>query len=110
MIPGMNPKMLKDAMKKMGVQQEQIPAIEVVIKTENGQFVIKDPEVMKVKMMGQESLQITGEMEFVKEVDEEDVKVVQAQTGCNKEDARKALEETDGDIAEAILRLNPDGA
>ncbi|MBI4153934.1 nascent polypeptide-associated complex protein [Candidatus Woesearchaeota archaeon] len=110
MFPGMNQKMLKDAMKKMGVKQEQIPAVEVIIKTEDGKLLVKEPEVMKVVMMGQESLQITGKMEFVKGVDEGDVHVVQEQTGCSKEEARRALEETDGDIAEAILRLNPDGA
>ena len=108
MLPGMNPKMLKDAMKKMGVKQEQIEAYEVVIRTEHGDFVIKNPEVMKVSMMGQESLQIVGEMKPA--VKKEDIKLIQEQTGCSEEEAQEALQETEGDIAEAILKLSPDGA
>lgn len=110
MLPGINPKMLKDAMKKMGVKQEQIEAYEVVVKTEHGDYVIKNPEVMKVVMMGQESLQVTGEMHLVEKIKEEDVKMVMEQTGCSEKEARKALQDCDGDLAEAILQLSPDEA
>ncbi|WP_069807390.1 nascent polypeptide-associated complex protein [Vulcanisaeta thermophila] len=36
---------------------------------------------------------------------EEDVKLVMEQTGCTREEAVKALRETNGDIAEAIMRI-----
>ena len=36
---------------------------------------------------------------------DDDVKLVQEQTGADAEAARKALEETQGDMAEAIIRL-----
>lgn len=36
---------------------------------------------------------------------EEDVRLVMEQTGCTEEQARKALKESDGQPAEAILRL-----
>lgn len=107
MFPGMNQKMIKQAMKKMGVKQQEIDAYEVVIKTSEGEYVIKDPTVMKVNMMGEETLQITGEMVLVEEevVKEEDVKLVMEQAKCSEEQAREALEKTKGDIAQAILEL-----
>ncbi|MFH1328749.1 MAG: nascent polypeptide-associated complex protein [Candidatus Bathyarchaeota archaeon] len=102
----MNPKMLKQAMKKMGVKQEEIDAYEIIIKTRNGDYVIKDPQVMKVNMMGQESLQITGDMKKLEdEVKADDVKLVMEQAKCTEGEARKALEKSNGDIAQAILEL-----
>jgi len=105
MIPGVNPKMLKQAMKKMGVKQEEIDAYEVIIKTNDGDYSIKNPEVMKVVMMGQESLQITGEMEKIGAGKSDDVKLVMEQAKCSEDEARKALERSNGDIAQAILEL-----
>ncbi len=105
MIPGMNPKMMRQAMKRMGIQQEDMEAREVVIKTKNGDFIIKDPEVMKVKMGGQESLQVSGTLEKLSSINEEDVKLVAEQAKCGEGEAKKALEESGGDIAEAILKL-----
>mgnify|MGYP001559297761 CR=1 FL=1 len=105
MIPGVNPKMLKQAMKKMGVKQEEIDAYEVIIRTHNGDYSIKNPEVMKVEMMGQESLQITGEMERVVAGRNDDVKLVMEQARCSEDEARRALEKSNGDIAQAILEL-----
>ena len=45
------------------------------------------------------------EAEITDEIDEEDIKTVVDQAGCSEEDAKAALEETKGDIAEAIMRL-----
>ena len=36
---------------------------------------------------------------------QDDVKLVMEQTGKSEKEARKALEETKGDIAEAIMKL-----
>lgn len=107
MFPKINPRQLEKAMKQMGVRQEEIDAIEVIIKTRDKQLVIRNPHVAKVNMMGQESFQITGNIEEIemKPYKEEDVRTVMDQTGCSEEEARKALEEYDGDIAEAILSL-----
>jgi nascent polypeptide-associated complex subunit alpha len=61
--------------------------------------------------MGQKTYQITGkpkerkiETEIV--VPDEDVELVSAQTGVSKEEALSALKETNGDLAEAIMRLS----
>jgi len=107
MFPNINPKQLEKAMRQMGVKQEEIDATEVVIKTHNKELVIRNPHVMKVNMMGQESLQISGKIEEhdLKPYKEEDVKTVMEQAGCSEEDAKEALEKSKGDLAEAILSL-----
>ena len=105
MIPGMNPRQMQKAMAKMGMKQEEIDAIEVVIKTSDKNLVIRNPQVVKVKMMGQESLQITGNIEEEISISEDDVNTVAEQTNKSKEEAREALEECGGDLAEAIMKL-----
>ncbi len=105
MFQGMNPKMVKQAMKKMGMKQEEIPATEVIIKTPSGDLLIRNPEVAKVTMMGQYSFQITGEIETLVSIKEEDIDTVASQANCSKEEAKKALEKADGDLAQAILDL-----
>lgn len=103
----LNPRDLEKAMKKLGVKQETIDANEVIIKCDDKELFIKNPKVLKVDMMGQESLQITGEIEerSLEKYNEEDVKTVMEQTGCSRDEAIKALEESDGDLAAAILNV-----
>ena len=103
----MNPKLLKQAMKRMGVKQEEIDAKEVIIKCEDKDLVIRNPKVSKVNVMGQESLQVVGEIEEVKaeKFSENDVKVVVEKAECSEEEAKNALEKADGDLAAAILSL-----
>lgn len=107
MFPKINPKQIEKAMKQMGVKQEEIDATEVIIKTHDKELLIRNPHVTKVNMMGQESIQITGDVEErdLKLYKEEDVKTVMDQAGCSEEEAVKALEEHKGDLAEAILSL-----
>ena len=40
MIPGMNPKQMSKMMQKMGIKQEEIDAIEVIIKTPDKKHLI----------------------------------------------------------------------
>ena len=107
MIPGMNPQMLKQAMKKMGIKQEEIDADEVIIRCRDKELIVRNPHVQKVNMMGQESLQITGDIEerSVEKFSDEDVELVVEQTDCSDEEARDALERNNGDIAKTILEL-----
>ena len=102
----LNPKQIEKAMKKMGIQSQEIEAEEVVIKTVDKEIVISSPQVARVNMMGQDTFQVSGEVSerSLEKFSPEDVKMVVEQTGCTEEDARKTLEET-GDIAEAILKL-----
>ncbi len=105
----MNPKMMQKAMKQLGITQEQIEASEVVIKCRDKDLVIRNPQVSKVKAMGQETFQIIGEVEEVEvgvgDIKEEDVKTVMRQANVNEKKAREALIQHKGDIAETILAL-----
>ena len=62
MLPGLNPRKMQQMMKQLGIQQVDIPAIEVIIKTEEKDIIITNPSVAKVNMMGQETFQIAGEI------------------------------------------------
>ena len=105
MIPGINPREVQKLMKKMGIKEEQIDAIEVIIKTNDKNLVIKNPKVSKVNMMGQDSIQIIGEIEEESAISKEDVKMVAERAKVSEKDALRTLTETKGDIAEAILKL-----
>jgi nascent polypeptide-associated complex subunit alpha len=104
MIPNINPRQLQKAMQRMGIKQDEIEAIEVIIKTKEKNLIIKNPHVTKVNMMGQESLQISGDIKE-EEIPEEDIKIVAEQTKASEKEAEKALKESNGNIAEAILKL-----
>jgi len=109
MMPGMNPKQMKSMMKQMGMQMVEIDAIEVVIKCADKEIVISNPQVSKVKAMGNETFQIVGDVSErspeTEKFTDDDVKMVAEQGGVSEDDARTALEETDGDIAEAIMKV-----
>ena len=110
MFPGMNPREMQKAMKRLGIKQEEIDAELVIIKTADKDLVIKNPQVSKINMMGQETIQIIGNITEIEksekvEASEDDVSTVMEQTNCTKEEAVEALEESSGNLAEAILKL-----
>ena len=113
MFPGMNPKQMKQAMKQLGIQQEDLDATEVIIRLTDKELVITNPSVQKIRMQGQENFQISGEIEeralggaATPEITDEDVETVMAQTNCSREEAEKAIQDCDGDLAEAVLKLS----
>lgn len=113
MIPGMNPRAMKQAMKRMGIQQQDIDATEVIIKTSEKEIVISNPQVAKVNMMGQETYQVVGEaeersIETEPEINQDDIKTVMEQTGVDEEKAREAIEKNSGDLAATIMELKPE--
>lgn len=103
----MNPRLVKQAMKQLGVKQEEIEAEEVIIKCSDRELIIRNPQVAKINMMGQESLQIQGDIEEreLESFKEEDVELVVEQTGCDEKKARELLKKNKGDIAKTILEL-----
>jgi nascent polypeptide-associated complex subunit alpha len=106
MFPGINPKQMQAVMKQMGMSQTEIPSAKVIIEKEDGnKIIINNPSVMKIKMQGQESFQVSGDISEESSFSENDVKVVMEKTNCPEEEARNALEET-GDLAEAIIKLS----
>ena len=69
-------------------------------------MIIKDPQIVKMNAMGQESLQITGKIEEKSiGISEDDIKTVIEQTKVDYETAKKALESNNGDLAQTILEL-----
>jgi nascent polypeptide-associated complex subunit alpha len=112
MIPGINPKKMQAMMKQMGMSQDEIDANRVIIETDDGNIIINEPSVVKINMQGQESFQITGEVseeeveEEVEDNNEEDLKTIMEKTDCTQEEAKKALEESNNDLTEAILSLS----
>ena len=117
-MPGgrMNPKQMKAMMKRMGIDQQELADVEeVIIRTKTKELVIKDAAVTAVTVQGQKSYQVAGtvqERERKREerteeggIPQEDIKLVMDQTGCSASEAKKALQETDGAPAEAILKI-----
>ena len=109
MFPGLNPKKMQAVMKQMGIAQVDIPASRVIIeKTDNTKTIIENPSVTKIKMQGQETFQIAGDIKeetLAPEISEDDIKTVMEKTGKSKDEAKDALKKT-GDLAEAILELS----
>jgi nascent polypeptide-associated complex subunit alpha len=129
---GMNPRKMKQMMKQMGIDVEEIDAERVVIETADGDLVFDGAQVTKMDAQGQETYQIVGSPDEVDdagvggaaavegddavaieeadddgptEIPDEDVRTVAERAGVSKSEARAALEDADGDLAAAILDL-----
>jgi nascent polypeptide-associated complex subunit alpha len=107
----MNPRQMKRMMKQMGIESEEIEGVEeVIIKTVSNEYVFRNPDVTRTTVQGQETWQIVGTAD-VAERDEdvsipiEDIKLVAEKANVSEEEARKALEECNGEPAEAIVKL-----
>lgn len=108
MLPGgMSPRQMQKLMAQMGIKTSEIRAKEVIIKKEDGELVIHEPQVIMMDVKGQKSFQIMGRVEDrrIPSFTEEDLKMVMEKGGCSREEAERMLSETEGDIAEAILKL-----
>ncbi len=114
----MNPREQKRMMQRMGMNMDSVADVEqVIIRTSSKKITIEQPEVAILEMQGQKIFQVIGGKvtEGVPEraapsasktvVAEADVQLVADQTGKSVEEARKALEECEGDLAKAILLL-----
>jgi nascent polypeptide-associated complex subunit alpha len=95
----------------MGVNLEEVPDVEeVIIRTSSKDLVIKNANVSEIKTKGMRMFQVMGEdvEEKIKEIpkfNEEDILLVTQQAGVSREIAISTLTETEGDLAQAILRL-----
>ena len=105
----------KRMMQKMGMKIDEISGVtEVLIRTTAREIVIEEPVVTSVMVQGQRMYQITGGSMHERtasgeaaapELPEEDAKLVAAQTGKSVDEAKAALKESGGNLAEAILKL-----
>ena len=108
-----NPREAKRMMQRMGLNMDSMTDVEqVIIRTSNKEITIEEPEVAMLEMQGQKIFQVTGGKISEKAAErkpsgvaEEDVRLVADQTGKSVEEARKALQECQGDLAKAILLL-----
>ncbi len=114
MLPGMSPRELRRALKRMGIELrelEDVKRVEIILSSKK--IVIDSPQVLQMFARGTNIFQITGgslheeslEEEVEIKINDEDIEFIVSQTGVSKEEARKALIETKGDIAEALLKL-----
>ncbi len=107
---GMNPAKMKQMMKQMGISIDEIPNVEqVIIRTPDVDIVFNDANVTVMNAQGADTYQVVGTPEKVPrklEIPDDDVKLVAEQTGVSEAEARKALEQANGDLAEAILALS----
>ena len=128
----MNPRKMKQMMKQMGIDVEELDAERVVIETADGADLVFDgAQVTKMDAQGQETYQIVGSPDEVSDagaggataveggdepalddaddedegIPEEDVKLVAQQAGVSKDEAREALEAANGEPARAIAAL-----
>jgi len=95
----------------MGLSMKPLDVNEVILKTKDEEIVIEEPEVAVLEVQGQKIFQISGgriskrKIKRKIEIPEEDVHLVAQQANVSLEEARAALEQTEGDLAQAILLL-----
>ncbi|HVQ01631.1 MAG TPA: nascent polypeptide-associated complex protein [Candidatus Thermoplasmatota archaeon] len=113
MMPGrMNARQMNQMMKRFGINVKTIENVErVVIETDTKQYLFEDAEVTVMDVQGEKTYQVVGTpvikaKQTEEDTQKEDVKLVMEQTGRSEAEARAALKETNGDIAEAILKLS----
>jgi len=108
MFPKLDPKKMQAIMSQMGIKQEEIDAKRVIIETNEKNIIINNPSVVKVNMQGQDSFQISGDIgeEETENSTKQDIATIAEKTGCSEDEAKQALEESNGDLAEAILSLS----
>jgi len=114
----MSPRNAKRMMQRMGMNMGEMPDVqEVIFRTSDKEIVVENAQVAVLDMGGQKIFQVTGEVneraletqEANVTIPEEDAQLVADQTGKSMEDAKRALEASDGDLAKAILLLQTGG-
>ena len=110
-------------MKQMGMNMNEISDVKrVIIQGENKEIVIEGPQVTSINVQGTKMYQVAGgketerkptvaaapEAEPEKEelvIPEEDILLVAQQANVSIDRARVALEDSEGDLAQAIIKL-----
>lgn len=105
----------------MGISTEELTDVqEIIILTKTKEYVFKEAEVTIMTVQGQKTFQVVGEPEVRPRsaatakpgaapaetgLPEEDITLVMEQTGSTREKAIEALKATEGQPAEAILKI-----
>jgi nascent polypeptide-associated complex subunit alpha len=98
---------MQKMMQKMGMQQTEVDATEVIIRTPQKEFIFSRPTVSRINVMGQDTWQVVGVAEEKERIgiSKEDIEMVRVQCDVDEGVALNALKECEGDIAKAILKL-----
>src|SRR3989338_10735560 len=108
-LGGMDPRKMKQMMRQLGIKSEDLDTNRVIFELEDGsRLVFEKPQVSAVDLGGQKTYTVIGPAKEEKgeaQIPESDIEMVSEQAKVSKEKARKALEETKGDIAEAIEKF-----
>ena len=123
---GTNPKQMKAMMRRQGIEMDTMDDVEeVIIRTREKDLLIRRPEVTTITAQGTVTYQVVGRAEERARTtagatpaestevavappalySDEDVGLVMSQTGVSEEEARAALDASDGEVAEAIIKL-----
>ncbi len=110
-------------MKQMGMNMNELGDIKrVILQGDNKEIVIEGPQVTSINVQGtkmyqiaggretERKIQVTGDLETAPEKEplvlpEEDILLVAQQANVSMEKAKAALENSDGDLAQAIIKL-----
>ncbi len=102
---------MRRMMDKMGLDMSEIPNVqEVIIKTDKKEIIIAKPSVTEMKAKDNSIFQVIADSYEEKELEnpifsDQDIELVCQQAGVDKEQAINALNESEGDLARAILLL-----
>ena len=102
---------MRRMMDKMGLDMTEIPNVqEVIIKTDKKEIIIAKPSVTEMKAKDNSIFQVVADSYEEKDLEnpifsDQDIELVSQQAGVNKEQAINALNESEGDLARAILLL-----
>jgi len=102
---GMNPAQMKQLMRQLGIKTEDIKAKRVIFELEDKKLILENPAVTSIIMQGQKIFNVIGDPREESQIPEADIEMVAEQAKADKQKAKKALEENEGDIAKAILSL-----
>ncbi len=110
-------------MNQMGMKMDELGDIKrVILQGDKREIVIEGPQVTSIHVQGTKMYQIAGGKESERkpaqgatapelveetplEIPEEDILLVAQQANVSIDVARKTLEENDGDLAQAIIKL-----
>lgn len=107
-----SPREARRIMQRMGLNMSQMEVEEVILRAKDREIIIERPDVAVLEVQGQKIFQVSGgkihEKQYERKITipDEDVHLVAQQANVSLEEAKAALEQTGGDLAQAILLLS----
>jgi nascent polypeptide-associated complex subunit alpha len=122
---GLDSRKMQQMMEQMGIDIDELDAEEVIIRTADEELVFDSPDVQRMDAQGQETYNVVGSPESrdagaseaadgddaddaddADEIPQEDIEMVADEAGVSQDEARAALEATDGMPLDAIEHLS----